>query len=49
MTMAKENGRRSGMGTNMYPSSALLEQNNNETIVALPPLVIEDWGNRAGV
>ncbi|XP_071703057.1 plasma membrane ATPase 2-like isoform X2 [Rutidosis leptorrhynchoides] len=29
-------GRHLGMGTNMYPSSALLGQNKDESIAALP-------------
>ncbi|KAL3526484.1 hypothetical protein ACH5RR_011140 [Cinchona calisaya] len=36
LAIAKETGRRLGMGTNMYPSSALLGQNKDESIVALP-------------
>ncbi|XP_022714751.1 plasma membrane ATPase-like isoform X2 [Durio zibethinus] len=32
LAIAKETGRRLGMGTNMYPSSALLGQNKGETI-----------------
>lgn len=30
MAIAKETGRRLGMGTNMYPSSSLLGHNNDE-------------------
>ncbi|XP_041006369.1 plasma membrane ATPase 1-like [Juglans microcarpa x Juglans regia] len=36
LAIAKETGRRLGMGTNMYPSSALLGQNKDESIAALP-------------
>ncbi|KAL4353975.1 hypothetical protein GQ457_06G041790 [Hibiscus cannabinus] len=36
LAIAKETGRRLGMGTNMYPSSALLGQNKEESIAALP-------------
>ncbi|XVF14205.1 hypothetical protein REPUB_Repub09cG0037900 [Reevesia pubescens] len=36
LAIAKETGRRLGMGTNMYPSSALLGQNKKESIAALP-------------
>ncbi|XWS16518.1 hypothetical protein CRYUN_Cryun34aG0095400 [Craigia yunnanensis] len=32
LAIGKETGRRLGMGTNMYPSSALLGQNKDETI-----------------
>ncbi|MBA0695822.1 hypothetical protein Goari_002421 [Gossypium aridum] len=32
LAIGKETGRRLGMGTNMYPSSALLGQNNGDTI-----------------
>lgn len=30
LAIAKETGRRLGMGTNMYPSSSLLGQDNDE-------------------
>ncbi|KAJ1386896.1 P-type ATPase [Sesbania bispinosa] len=36
LAIGKETGRRLGMGTNMYPSSALLGQNKDDTIAALP-------------
>ncbi|GLJ29719.1 hypothetical protein SUGI_0586290 [Cryptomeria japonica] len=36
LAIAKETGRRLGMGTNMYPSSSLLGQSKDETIEALP-------------
>ncbi|WRX26987.1 Cation-transporting P-type ATPase [Theobroma cacao] len=35
LAIGKETGRRLGMGTNMYPSSALLGQNKDETIDAI--------------
>jgi hypothetical protein len=36
LTIAKETGRRLGIGTNMYPSSALLGQSKDKSIAALP-------------
>ncbi|XVF10889.1 hypothetical protein REPUB_Repub07fG0222300 [Reevesia pubescens] len=36
LAIAKETGRRLGMGTNMYPSSALLGDNKTEAIGVLP-------------
>ncbi|KAI8026200.1 hypothetical protein LOK49_LG02G01324 [Camellia lanceoleosa] len=43
-------GRRLGMGTNMYPSSALLGQNKDESISALPvDELIEKADGFAGV
>ncbi|KAL6580458.1 ATPase 4, plasma membrane-type [Orobanche minor] len=36
LVIGKETGRRLGMGTNMYPSSALLGHNKDESIAALP-------------
>ena len=36
MAIAKETGRRLGMGTNMYPSSTLLGQDKDESIAAFP-------------
>lgn len=36
MAIGKETGRRLGMGTNMYPSSALLGQHKDESVGALP-------------
>ncbi|OMO52891.1 Cation-transporting P-type ATPase [Corchorus capsularis] len=35
LAIGKETGRRLGMGTNMYPSSALLGQHKNETVDAI--------------
>lgn len=32
LAIAKETGRRLGMGTNMYPSSSLLSDNNTEGV-----------------
>ncbi|OAY71589.1 Plasma membrane ATPase, partial [Ananas comosus] len=36
LAIAKETGRRLGMGTNMYPSSALLGQDKDASLDALP-------------
>ncbi|ESQ27106.1 hypothetical protein EUTSA_v10018080mg [Eutrema salsugineum] len=36
LAIGKETGRRLGMGTNMYPSSALLGQEKDESISSLP-------------
>ncbi|KAF9586812.1 hypothetical protein IFM89_039974 [Coptis chinensis] len=36
LAIAKETGRRLGMGTNMYPSSALLSQNKDVSLAPLP-------------
>lgn len=36
LAIAKETGRRLGMGTNMYPSSALLGENKDESLITLP-------------
>ncbi|GJN36599.1 hypothetical protein PR202_gb25475 [Eleusine coracana subsp. coracana] len=36
LAIAKETGRRLGMGTNMYPSSALLGQCKDESIASIP-------------
>ncbi|XP_047950204.1 plasma membrane ATPase-like [Salvia hispanica] len=36
LAIAKETGRRLGMGTNMYPSSSLLGQHKDEAIANLP-------------
>ncbi|KAH0874413.1 hypothetical protein HID58_071775 [Brassica napus] len=36
LAIGKETGRRLGMGTNMYPSSALLGQDKDEAISSLP-------------
>ncbi|KAG0473515.1 hypothetical protein HPP92_014895 [Vanilla planifolia] len=50
LAIAKETGRRLGMGTNMYPSSALLGQNRDATIEALPvDELIEKADGFAGV
>ena len=50
LAIAKETGRRLGMGTNMYPSSALLGQNKDESIGALPiDELIEKADGFAGV
>ncbi|XP_044467577.1 plasma membrane ATPase 1-like [Mangifera indica] len=50
LAIAKETGRRLGMGTNMYPSSALLGQNKDESIIALPvDELIEKADGFAGV
>ncbi|KAJ8458984.1 hypothetical protein OPV22_031910 [Ensete ventricosum] len=50
LAIAKETGRRLGMGTNMHPSSALLGQNKDESIVALPvDELIEKADGFAGV
>ncbi|PKA51393.1 Plasma membrane ATPase 4 [Apostasia shenzhenica] len=50
LAIAKETGRRLGMGTNMYPSSALLGQNKEAAIDALPvDELIEKADGFAGV
>ncbi|KAG6539115.1 hypothetical protein ZIOFF_004268 [Zingiber officinale] len=50
LAIAKETGRRLGMGTNMYPSSSLLGQHKDETIAALPvDELIEKADGFAGV
>ncbi|KAH9670564.1 ATPase 11 plasma membrane-type-related [Citrus sinensis] len=50
LAIAKETGRRLGMGTNMYPSSALLGQDRDDSIVALPvDELIEKADGFAGV
>jgi len=36
LAIAKETGRRLGMGTNMYPSLALLGQNKDEATASIP-------------
>ncbi|KDP38637.1 hypothetical protein JCGZ_03990 [Jatropha curcas] len=36
LAIAKETGRRLGMGTNMYPSSSLLGDSKDESIAAIP-------------
>lgn len=35
LAIGKETGRRLGMGTNMYPSSSLLGQSNDESIASM--------------
>ncbi|CAL0305684.1 unnamed protein product [Lupinus luteus] len=50
LAIAKETGRRLGMGTNMYPSSSLLGQNNDALVSALPvDELIEKADGFAGV
>ncbi|KAG6553410.1 hypothetical protein Mapa_005145 [Marchantia paleacea] len=50
LAIAKETGRRLGMGVNMYPSSALLGQHKDDTIAALPvEELIENADGFAGV
>ncbi|KAK8968515.1 Plasma membrane ATPase [Platanthera guangdongensis] len=50
LAIAKETGRRLGMGTNMYPSSALLGHNKDASIAALPvDELIETADGFAGV
>ncbi|GFZ11969.1 H[+]-ATPase 11 [Actinidia rufa] len=50
LAIAKETGWRLGMGTNMYPSSVLLGQHKDESIVALPvDELIEKGDGFAGV
>ncbi|KAH1254805.1 ATPase 11, plasma membrane-type [Glycine soja] len=50
LAIGKETGRRLGMGTNMYPSSALLGQDKDESISALPiDELIEKADGFAGV
>ncbi|PHT88124.1 Plasma membrane ATPase 1 [Capsicum annuum] len=50
LAIGKETGRRLGMGTNMYPSSALLGQTKDESISALPiDELIEKADGFAGV
>ncbi|KAJ9549123.1 hypothetical protein OSB04_021666 [Centaurea solstitialis] len=50
LAIGKETGRRLGMGTNMYPSSALLGQNKDESIAVLPiDELIEKADGFAGV
>ncbi|XP_059636046.1 plasma membrane ATPase 1-like [Cornus florida] len=50
LAIGKETGRRLGMGTNMYPSSALLGDNKDGTIAALPiDELIEKADGFAGV
>lgn len=50
LAIAKETGRRLGMGTNMYPSSALLGNTKDEAIASLPiDELIENADGFAGV
>ncbi|MCO5607783.1 hypothetical protein L7F22_061984 [Adiantum nelumboides] len=50
LAIAKETGRRLGMGTNMYPSSSLLGQNKDEAYSSLPvDELIENADGFAGV
>lgn len=50
LAIAKETGRRLGMGTNMYPSSSLLGQCKDISIVGLPiDELIEKADGFAGV
>lgn len=50
LAIAKETGRRLGMGTNMYPSSSLLGENKDESVSALPvDELIEKADGFAGV
>ncbi|KAJ8452847.1 hypothetical protein Cgig2_014610 [Carnegiea gigantea] len=50
LAIAKETGRRLGMGTNMYPSSSLLGQHKDESIAAIPvEELIEKADGFAGV
>ncbi|KAI3474824.1 hypothetical protein Pfo_030135 [Paulownia fortunei] len=50
LAIAKETGRRLGMGTNMYPSSSLLGHHKDESIAALPvDELIEKADGFAGV
>lgn len=50
LAIGKETGRRLGMGTNMYPSSALLGETKDEAIQVLPvDELIENADGFAGV
>ncbi|KAJ6732137.1 PLASMA MEMBRANE ATPASE [Salix purpurea] len=50
LAIAKETGRRLGMGTNMYPSSSLLGQDKDASMAALPvDELIEKADGFAGV
>ncbi|KAG6557064.1 hypothetical protein Mapa_000990 [Marchantia paleacea] len=50
LAIAKETGRRLGMGTNMYPSAALLGKSKDEEIAGLPiDELIENADGFAGV
>lgn len=49
LAIGKETGRRLGMGTNMYPSSALLGKNGNEDSSLPIDELIEKADGFAGV
>ena len=50
LAIAKETGRRLGMGSNMYPSSSLLGQNKDISLASLPvDELIEKADGFAGV
>lgn len=50
LAIAKETGRRLGMGTNMYPSASLLGQDKDSSIASLPvEELIEKADGFAGV
>ena len=50
LAIAKETGRRLGMGTNMYTSSSLLGDNKDQSIATLPvDELIEKADGFAGV
>ncbi|KAL7224802.1 hypothetical protein ACSBR1_026145 [Camellia fascicularis] len=50
LAIAKETGRRLGMGTNMYPSASLLGQHKDESIASIPiEELIEKADGFAGV
>jgi len=50
LAIAKETGRRLGMGTNMYPSASLLGQDKDASIASLPvEELIEKADGFAGV
>ena len=49
MAIAKETGRRLGMGTNMYPSSSLLDRNRVEHEALPVDELIEKADGFAGV
>lgn len=49
LAIAKETGRRLGMGTNMYPSSSLLGRNKDENEVLPVDELIEKADGFAGV
>lgn len=50
LAIAKETGRRLGMGTNMYPSSSLLGNTKDEAVAGMPvEKLIEQADGFAGV